>query len=142
MSLFTAFDILSSGMSAQRVRLNVVSSNLANARTTRSVDGGPYRRLEPVFQAASTDADAFASHFDGAVRGVQVAGVVPDSSPFQQIYDPGHPDANGEGFVEMPNVNVMEEMVNMITASRSFEATTQAFQTIRSQMLRSLDIGR
>lgn len=142
MSKFVGFDILSSGMQAQRIRMNIITSNLANARTTRTEAGGPYRRLEPVFQSLPQGDDAFADDFQSAMRGVKVVGVAEDQTPFQRMYDPGHPDAAADGYVDLPNVNVVEEMVNLVTASRSFEATTQAFQTVRSTMLRAMDIGR
>lgn len=150
MPLLPGLDIAASGMSAQRVRLNIVSSNLANAGTTRTEEGGPYRRKDPVFEAVRADgADqaSFAQHMDGvqaqeALRGVRVAEVVDDTRPGRVVHDPDHPDADAAGNVEMPNVNVVEEMVNMITAARSFEANAQAFQSLRDMIDRSMDIGR
>ena len=143
MSLFDGLAIAGSGMAAQRFRMNTIASNLANARTTRTPAGGPYRRMDPVFVAAPVEQDdPFAETLDAVLRGVQVAGVVRDPGPFQLVYDPGHPDADANGYVRMPNVQVVEEMVNLVTASRSFEANVQTFQTLRDMMLRAIEIGR
>lgn len=142
MSLYTGMDILSSGMTAQRQRMNVVSSNLANANTTRTEEGGPYRRKEPVFASQAVSANASDPAFEQALRGVSVVDVVNDPAPLPMVWDPGHPDADPEGYVQMPNVNVVEEMVNMMTASRSYEANVTAFQTLQQMINRSLEIGR
>lgn len=135
MSMIKGFGILSSGMSAQRTRLDVVSSNLANANTTRTPEGGPYKRQIPVFESLGQDAD-------GAGLGVQVQRVDTDPMPGPVVYDPGHPDADADGYVHLPNVNVVEEMVDMMTASRSFEANTQAFQTLRDMIQQAINLGR
>jgi flagellar basal-body rod protein FlgC len=142
MSLFTGMHILSSGMSAQRTRMNIVSSNLANAQTTRTEEGGPYRRKDPVFASTPASANAADPAFEAALKGVAVSDVVDDPTPFPVIHDPGHPDADANGFVQLPNVNVVEEMVNMITAARSFEANVSAMQTLQQMVNRSLEIGR
>jgi flagellar basal-body rod protein FlgC len=142
MSLFTSFEVLASGMRAQRARMNIITSNLTNAQSTKTEDGGPYRRLDPLFQAVQVGGENFESTLGGAVKGVQVADVVPDSRPFQEVHDPGHPDADANGYVLYPNVNTVEEMVDLMTAARSFEANTQAFQTVRTSILRALEIGR
>ena len=139
--MFKGFRIAASAMSAQRVRLNLVSSNLANVNTTRTQEGGPYKRMRPVFSsvlAGSSDPDSP----DAALRGVEVVSIDKDQRQGSIIHDPGHPDADENGNVEMPNVNVMEEMVDMMTASRSFEANVQAFSSLKEMVLRSLDIGR
>jgi flagellar basal-body rod protein FlgC len=133
-------DILSTGLHAQRLRMNLISSNLANAHTTRTKDGTPYRRKDPIFQAVALDTDG---SFDNTLHKVEVTGVYEDPSPFPQVYDPGHPDADpNTGMVEMPNVNVVEEMVNMITAARSYEANVTAFESLKQMALKALDIGR
>jgi len=138
-----------SALDAQRHRLNVIASNLANAHSTHSEQGGPYRRRDVVFQAAPV-----APKFSGALtkagggdptrqlQGVRVARVVEDPKPGKAIHDPQHPDADAQGFVQMPNVNVMEEMVNMLSASRAYEANVQAISTARTMWNRALDIGR
>lgn len=139
--MFKGFRIAASAMSAQRVRLNLVSSNLANVNTTRTEEGGAYKRMRPVFSSmltGSSDPDSP----DAALRGVEVVSIDKDQRPGAIIHDPGHPDADENGNVEMPNVNVMEEMVDMMTASRSFEANVQAFTSLKEMVLRSLDIGR
>jgi flagellar basal-body rod protein FlgC len=138
-----------SALDAQRHRLNVIASNLANAQSTRTPTGGPYRRRDVVFQTAPA-----AGRFQQALRqattglhahaldGVKVSKVVEDQRPGQVVYDPRHPDADSKGFVTMPNVNVMEEMVNMIGASRAYEANVQAINATRTMWNRALEIGR
>ena len=144
MKLFDPFAILSSGMAAQRTRLDVIASNLANAHTTRTPQGGPYRRMEPVFVATPVgdDSGGFGDALDAQLRGVNVARIARDPRPLQRVYDPGHPDADADGFVTLPNVNPVEEMVDLIAASRSFEANAEAFQTVRQMFLRALELGR
>src|SRR5207302_8151306 len=110
---------------AQRKRAEVSSSNLANSQTTRTEEGGPYRRQDVVFQTMSFK-DSLGSAMDGGVAGVEVSDLVSDSHPFDRRYDPGHPDADAEGYVSYPNVNVMEEMANLVEASRSYEANIAA----------------
>ena len=141
MSLLKSMDIVGSGMHAQRVRLNLISSNLANANTTRTPDGGPYRRLDPVLSAVSTSqAD---NEFDAALKRVQVDSIQADPTPFKEVYDPGHPDADpNSGIVRLPNVNVMEEMVNMVTATRSYEANVTAFEALKQMAMKAMEIGR
>ena len=139
--MFKGFRIAASGMSAQRVRLNLVSSNLANANTTRTEDGGPYKRLRPVFSTMVERASEPDTP-DAALRGVEVVEIDKDESEGALVHNPSHPDADEDGNVRMPNVNVMEEMVDMMTASRSFEANVQAFTSLKEMVVRSLDIGR
>ena len=138
MSISTGMNILSKGMSAQRVRVNLVASNLANANTTKTAEGGPYKRKDPIFQAIDISGD----DTNQGLASVEVAEISTDSSPGPKVYDPDHPDADDEGMVEMPNVNTVEEMVNMMTAQRSFEANVQAFQTLRDMSQRAIDLGR
>jgi flagellar basal-body rod protein FlgC len=136
-------------LDAQRRRLNVISSNLANAQSTHTPGGGPYKRRDVVFQSTPVTnpfertlrqvATGPGAH---ALDGVKVLRVVEDSKPGQVVYDPRHPDADKKGFVKMPNVNVMEEMVNMIGASRSYEANVQAINATRAMWNKALDIGR
>lgn len=138
-----------SALDAQRRRLNVIASNLANAQSTRTAAGGPYRRRDVVFEAAPV-APRFNRVFKQAAmglngkepQGVRVARVVEDHKPGQAIYDPKHPDANAKGYVVMPNVNVMEEMVNMMGASRAYEANVQAISVTRMMWNRALEIGK
>ncbi|MCB9728902.1 MAG: flagellar basal body rod protein FlgC [Deltaproteobacteria bacterium] len=141
--MFRGLDIAASGMAAQRARLNVVSSNIANASTTRTEDGGPYQRQEIVFEAIARKAG---QSLEGGPaiegEGVRVVGIQEDPSPGPLVYDPGHPDADADGNVRLPNINLVEEMVDMISASRSFESSAQAFNTVRDMALRALEIGR
>jgi flagellar basal-body rod protein FlgC len=146
MGLLSAMDISASGLNAQRRRLEVISSNLANANTTRTVEGGPYRRKDLVFESAPVN-ESFSTNLDSAMErpgqsGVEVSAIYEDEAPFIKKYDPSHPDADAEGFILMPNVNPIEEMVNMISATRSFEASVQSINTIKEIARKSLEIGR
>jgi flagellar basal-body rod protein FlgC len=151
MGLFDAIDIAGSGLSAERLRMDVTSENLANAQTTRGADGQPYRRKEVVLQEAPGGSrPTFASTLEGAMnrsgagasRGVQVAAIVQDPTPNRQVYDPGHPDANADGYVELPNVNTVTEMVELISSSRAYEANATAMQTAKTLFTRTLDLLR
>lgn len=151
MGLFDAIDIAGSGLSAERLRMDVTSENLANAQTTRGADGQPYRRKEVVLQEAPGGARAtFASTLEGAMnrsgtaasRGVQVAAITQDTAPNRQVYDPGHPDANADGYVAMPNINTVTEMVELISSSRAYEANATAMQTAKTLFTRTLDLLR
>jgi len=144
MNLFTAMEVASSGLSAERVRMNSLASNLANARTTRTPEGGPYKRIDPVFQAVPIEdrlAEVQRGETQGGVYMVEVPNIRQDQSAPQLIYDPQHPDADPRGFVSLPNVNVVEEMVNLITASRSYEAGVTVMQTLKGMAQSALSIG-
>lgn len=146
MDLFKAIDIASSGMAAQRARLNVISMNLANANTTRTAQGGPYRRKTVVFESMPV-ARSFSEHLLESIRepqvhGVRVLGVVPVKGPFKKIYDPSHPDADEDGYVSLPNVNLVQEMALMLNANRGYEANTAAIKTAKEMALKALEIGR
>lgn len=148
MGLFDAIDVTGSGLSAERLRMDVTSENLANAQTTRGADGQPYRRKEVVLQEAG-GGSSFGSVLAGAIgnasspaRGVQVAGIVADGTPLKRIYDPGHPDADKNGYVTMPNVNTVTEMTDLISASRAYEADVTAMQTAKQMFTKTLDILR
>jgi flagellar basal-body rod protein FlgC len=137
MGLFDALDASGSALSAERLRMDVTAENLANAQSTRSANGsGPYKRKEVVLeQAGSSFADSLQ-----AARGVRVAGIVEDPSPPRRVYDPGHPDADAQGYVTMPNVNTVTEMTDLIGASRAYEANVTAMQTAKSMFTRTLDL--
>lgn len=135
---FSAFEVAASGLSAERTRMNTIASNLANARTTRTEQGGPYRRLDPVFQAVPLRGAAGPS----PATLVRVAGVRQDARDPQSVYEPGHPDADASGYVKYPNVNVVEEMVNMITASRAYEAGVTSIETVKGMARSALGIGK
>lgn len=136
MSLFNVFDVAGSALTAQSQRLNVVASNLANAESATSSTGEPYRARQVVFSAEYLRASGA-----GGV-GVKVASVVEDPSPMRLVYNPSHPLADGKGYVAMPNVNVVEEMVNMISASRSYQTNADIMNTAKTLMLRTLSLGQ
>jgi flagellar basal-body rod protein FlgC len=143
MGLFDAFDASGSALSAERLRMDVTAENLANAQSTRTANGqGPYRRKEVVLQEAGNGVAAGATFADSlqAARGVRVAGIVEDSTPLRKVYDPGHPDADAQGYVTMPNVNTVTEMTDLIGASRAYEANVTAMQTTKSMFARTLDL--
>ena len=138
-NLFGALGISASGMTAERLRMDVTSDNLANADSTKGPNGQPYQRQEVVLQ---TGGQSFSEALGNAQAGVQVSGIVADPSPGQQVYDPGNPDANAQGYVTMPNVNTVTEMTDLITESRSYEANTQAMTTAKQLYLKTLDLLR
>jgi flagellar basal-body rod protein FlgC len=145
MDFFTAMEVSASGMSAERTRMNVASSNLANAQTTETPEGGPFKRLDVVLQSqpmAKNVSGAAAGGADAAANGVNVKGIVQDTAPPRQEYDPGHPDADANGYVSYPNINVVEEMVDMITASRAYEAGVTSLNTAVAMAERALSIGK
>ncbi|MCD6280285.1 MAG: flagellar basal body rod protein FlgC [Deltaproteobacteria bacterium] len=133
MDLFTAMDINASGLRAQRTRMNIISSNIANAQTTRTKEGGPYKRRDVILRSVP---------FEKVLSGVEVEGVVKDPSPGKRVYDPSNPDADKDGYITMPNVNIMEEMVDMIGAERAFEANTTSIKAAKDMALKAIDIGR
>lgn len=133
MSMMNVFHIAGSALSAQSMRLNAVSSNLANADSIAGPDGQPYRAKQVVFAAQPVE---------GGGTGVRVLGVVEDPSPLRLQYDPKNPIANEDGYVSMPNVNVVEEMVNMISASRSFQTNAEMMNTAKALMMKTLELGQ
>jgi flagellar basal-body rod protein FlgC len=139
MSLTKIFDISSSAVAAQSQRLNVVASNLANADSVAGPDGQTYRARQVVFQAQNVNQPGESG--DAASVGVQVTDIVEDQSPLRRIYDPKNPMAKEDGYVEMPNVNVVEEMVNMIAASRSYQNNIEVMNTAKSLLLKTLTLG-
>lgn len=134
MSLFNVFNVAGSGMSAQAQRLNVVASNLANADSTTSANGQPYKAKQVVFSAVPVDG--------AAAQGVKVTAVVEDNSPMKMVYDPKHPMADAQGYVAMPNVNVVDEMVNMISASRAYQNNVDVMNASKTLLLKTLTIGQ
>ena len=147
MDFFDALDISSSGLSAQRLRMNLISANLANMNTTRTKAGGPYRRKDPVFAAQTPARGAsFREMLDirqkELLKEVAVVDMVEDSRPPIKKYDPSHPDSDKNGYVSMPNINLMEEMVDMISATRSYEASVTAIQSAKDMALKALEIGQ
>ena len=139
---FSAMEISASGLSAERTRMNTIASNLANARTTRTEEGGAYKRIDPVFEAVALDKMRALHENERAVSTVSVREITRDSRPGQMVYGPGHPDADPRGYVEYPNVNVVEEMVDMITASRAYEAGVTSIEAVKKMAKSGIDIGR
>jgi len=145
-SLFSSMQISAAGMSAQRTRMDIVAANIANAESTRTQEGGPYRRQQVVFQAISSE-KPFSAVFSDSISGkepksVKVSDVVQDQSPFQKIYDPSHPDADKNGMVNQPNVNTVVEMVDMNSAARSFEANVTAMEASKRMLLKAMELLR
>lgn len=139
--VFSAMEIAASGLTAERGRMNVIASNLANARTTKGADGAPFRRKDPVFRAVAMGPDSV----DPVLRSVHkvaLDSIKEDPSPGQRVFDPSHPDADGRGFVEFPNVNVVTEMVNLMTASRAYEAGVTSIESLKSMARSALKIGQ
>ncbi|RNC70709.1 MAG: flagellar basal body rod protein FlgC [Desulfuromonadales bacterium] len=146
MDFFNSMQISSSALSAERTRMNLISSNLANANSTRTAEGGPYKRKDAVFAATQTG-ETFRAAMDrmrkgGSPSGVQVTQIVEDQNPPRLQYDPSHPDANAEGYVALPNVNVVEEMADMIAATRAYEANVTAVQAAKNMALKTLELGK
>ena len=145
MDFFDAMNTSSAALSAQRLRMNLISGNLANVNTTRTNQGGPYRRKEAVFAAQPVNQPfkrILADRQNNNLSTVQVARVVEDRNPPVMKYDPQHPDADEKGYVAMPNINLMEEMVNMISATRGYEANVTALKAAKDMALNALEIGR
>ena len=139
MSLFNIFTVAGSAMTAQNQRLNVVASNLANADSAASSNGQPYKAKQVVFTSTSPTGNYGISN---GTHGVRVSTVIEDQSPMKMVYEPSHPMANPEGFVTMPNVNVVEEMVDMISASRSYQNNVDMMNTAKTLLLKTLTIGQ
>lgn len=145
MDFITSMKISASGLNVQRKRMDTIASNLANIETTRTPEGGPYRRKDVVVSSMPLG-DNFAVSLNrelaGSVRQAVVAKIVEDQTEPTLVFNPDHPDANEEGYVALPNINLMTEMVNMINATRSFEANVQAIEAAKSMALRAIDLGR
>ena len=151
MDFLTALDIGASGLTADRTRINTISMNLANAKTTRTPQGGPYRgqlsaAARMYVQAATDVDDPFSVHMrsalDRELKGVRVMAVTMDKRPLKQVYEPGHPDANAEGYVSYPDINVVEEMANLMSAQRNYEANVTTVEAIKGMYNKALEIGK
>ena len=145
MDFITSMKLSASGLNVQRKRMDTIASNLANIETTRTPEGGPYRRKDVVVSAMPL-ADDFAvsltRELENSVRQAVVAKIIEDQTEPNLVFNPDHPDANEEGYVALPNINLMTEMVNLINATRSFEANVQAIEAAKSMALRAIDLGR
>ena len=147
MSFFNTMNISASGLTAQRTRMDVLAQNIANVDTTRTAEGGPFMRRTVIFEERQPGAQSFSAIFNRAMNrapggtGVRVHSIVEDQTPGPRVFDPGHPDADAEGYLTRPNVNIVSEMVNMISATRSYEANITAINATRSMMNRTLEIS-
>ena len=148
MGMFDALNVSATGLTAERLRMDVTAENLANAQTTRGADGGPYRRKEVVLGEVSASG-GFGSQLASAMGraggrpgGVEVQAIAEDATPGKLVYDPGHPDANADGYVRMPNVDTVAEMVDLISASRAYEANVTAMQAAKQMFSKTLDLLR
>ena len=145
MNFFDELRVSSSGLSAQRIRMNLAANNLANINTTKTAEGGPYRRKDAVFASQpleKTFGDTLESQMTGKLSEVRVVGIIEDPRPPHTKFDPQHPDADEKGYVKTPNINLMEEMVNMISATRSYEANVTAIKASKDMALKALEIGK
>lgn len=145
MSFMKSLDIGASALSAERTHLNIISMNLANVNTTRTPEGGPYQRKTVLFESQPVETPfgkAMQTELDRELRGVRATSVLNDNRPAKMIYDPGHPDADQEGYVRMPDINVVEEMANMLTAMRTYEANVSSITTTKAMFNKALEIGR
>jgi flagellar basal-body rod protein FlgC len=139
MNILDTLEITASGLTAQRLRLQTVASNMANARTTRTEEGGPYKRQMPVLQAIQEN--PFGTALEQQMARVQIVGIEESDEPPVMVHDPGHPDADAEGYVAYPNVNVLEEMVDLMTTSRTFEANANVIEVTEMMATQALEIG-
>jgi flagellar basal-body rod protein FlgC len=146
MGFLDALQASASGLSAQRVRMRLIANNLANMHTTRTPEGGPYQRREPVFAAESPDNatfhDMLKAQQEGGVVEVRTVDIIKDGRDPIRKYEPDHPDADETGFISLPNISVTEEMVNLVSASRSYEANVAAVKATKNMVMKALEIGR
>ena len=145
MDFMTALDIGAFGLAAERTSINIISMNLANVNTTRTPEGGPYRRKSVQLVATEVDnpfSKQMQTALDKELRGVRVQNVATDTRPFKMVYEPGHPDADADGMVKYPDINVVEEMVNLMTAQRGYEANVTTMETVKAMYNKALEIGK
>lgn len=146
MNFFKSINTSATGLTAERLRMDIISKNIANVNTTRTSAGTPYRRQVPIFQEKEgetfTDILNEAKNTTGLGNGVEVSGIVEDQSPFKKVYNPGHPEADEKGYVSMPNVDMVTEMINLISASRAYEANVTALNNSKNMAMKALEIGR
>ncbi len=138
--IIDTFNVAASGLSAERLRLQTIATNMANARTTRTAEGGPFKRQVPTFEAKQLD--PFGDELDRATSRVEVTGIRSDGRPPVRVYDPSHPDADANGYVSYPDVDVMQEMVDLMMTNRAYEADSSVVEATRDMALRALEIGR
>jgi len=141
MNFLKSLETSASGLYAQRKRMDIIASNLANIETTRTEKGGPYRRKMVVMKTKEIEQD-FAEMFNSNVKGVQIDDIVEDQTPFKKVYNPSHPDADSDGYLYKPNVDLIVETTNMLMARRAFEANIAAIKATRQMIIKALEIGR
>lgn len=144
MGMFDYLTISSTALTAEKTRIDIIAKNMANANTTRATGGLPYRRQVPIFKeygASSFEKMLNAKMKKSILKGVKITKIVEDPSPYKTVFDPGHPDADEKGYVRMPNVDVVKEMVDMISAQRAYDSNVTAINTVKAMMNRALDIG-
>jgi flagellar basal-body rod protein FlgC len=143
MDILNTFKIGASALKAQSLRLNTISSNLANVETTSTPEGGPYKKQATYFRTKSLSfQDHLNNNVNQSVKGVEVSKILEDKTPPRKVYDPSHPDAAEDGYVEMPNISVLEEMVDMMSATRSYQANVTSIKMAKRMALKALDIGK
>jgi flagellar basal-body rod protein FlgC len=142
MGMFDVLKISASGLRAQRVRMETIATNLANIHTTRTEEGGPFRKLNVLLGSSDVSGERFKGVLTRKMEGVDVEEIVESEKPFGKTHDPGHPDADQEGYVSYPNVNVLEEMTDMVSATRSYEANVNVINTTKHMFLKSLEIAK
>jgi flagellar basal-body rod protein FlgC len=148
MGLFNSFAISASGLTAERLRMDVIANNIANANTTKTVEGGPYIRQRVIFEPRGEKLSFLVPFIYeknkriNNFQGVKVTGIIKDSTPPKMVYDPGHPDADKDGYVAMPNVDIVKEMVDMIAATRAYEANVTAINSAKTMAAKALDIAK
>jgi flagellar basal-body rod protein FlgC len=141
--VFAGMRISSSGLTAERLRMDTIASNIANATTTRGENGQPYIRKIAVFQEnLQQELDKSTGTYKDSFKGVKAVGVVDDPSPLRRVYDPSHPDADKDGYVTMPNVNILNEMADMIASTRAYEANVSSMTAIKNMFSKALEIGK
>lgn len=145
MSIFNSINISSTALTAEKTRIDIIAKNMANASTTRSTGGMPYRRQMVVFEENKADSfSEYLSKYSNKIngKGVKISKIVEDEFPFKLVYEPGHPDADENGYVKMPNVDIVKEMVDLISAQRSYDANITAMNASKSMLMKALEIGR
>ncbi|MFA5575798.1 MAG: flagellar basal body rod protein FlgC [Tissierellaceae bacterium] len=145
MNIFNSINISSSSLTAEKTRIDIIAKNMANANTTRTTGGSPYRRQMVVFE--ENKANSFSQQLNSKLNkingyGVKISKIVEDESPFKLVYEPGHPDADENGYVKMPNVDIVKEMVDLISAQRSYDANITSINASKSMLMKALEIGR
>ena len=143
MTFISSFGISAAALDSQKLKMDLTTANLANAQTTRGIDGQPYRRAIPVFKSVPVDfQNALQKEMGVQLQSVELDSIQKDNSPLKRVYDPSHPDADQAGYVSLPNINLMEEMADMLIASRAYEANVTAFSTTKSMVLKLIDLGK